>query len=407
MTHPSPFGVSVSNEAAKLLASGKDANQIANILLQRDPEGRNYGIGIILDGNGDPAKTSATLLKASARELRRSGAGNYMNSAKRYAELKESALAWQRIPKKYLDRFELAVPSDAGTGAIQTAVQAALILDSDVERLAFEEMSWPAYKTIAKVLGLRAEEFALGAASAKARTLSVYQAGPHNSSGRTPRLDETRARAACAAKSGGWTLLDRAYSGFEYASSLKTDSYDAVMRRSYENQIRPFIDAGAPFFLAISPTKSFATFALRPCGLLLAYCPEENTRESVAGAFTAALRARGSAFEHPVTRAFIGAMIEEREGLERAHESGLRRLAQAERAWRKHARKTPLADAFSEDYAGLFRNLRVKDGADAALYGEHLYPVFTPGRCRLNVTGLPADPERAAKDAALFAEACL
>jgi aspartate/tyrosine/aromatic aminotransferase len=403
----SKFGVGVSREAAELIAGGKDANQTANILFQRDPKGRNYGIGIILDGRGKPAKTSAALLKAAKRELASdSGVGNYMNSAKSADALKESLFEWQGIPKKLLGRFKLVTPSDAGTGAVQTGMQSAQLLDPKLKTIAIERLSWPAYKTIAKVLGLRVEEFQLGGAASRRGVLPVYQAGPHNSTGRAPRADEVKARARAAAKAGGWVLLDRAYSGFEFASKLGALSYRALMKRSYETQLKPFVDAGVPFLTAISPTKAFGTFALRPCGLLLAYCPDAKSEKAVAGAFTAAIRARGSAFEHPVTRAFIRAMISDRAGLERAHVAALKRLQQAERAWKKHIAGTPLENAFSEDYAGLFRNVEIKPGADAALYGEHLYPVFTPGRCRLNVTGLPADAKRAAKDAALFAGAC-
>jgi len=401
---PPPFGSKVAQEAAKLLASGKDPNQIANILFQRDKAGRNYGIGIILDGHGRPAKTSKTLQRAATRELKNSGSGSYMNSAKTMAALKDATLAWQGIPKKYADRFHLAVPSDAGTGAVQTALQSALMLNPKINSLGFETMSWPAYKTLAKVLGVGIREFPLGAAAKGNSTLPVYQAGPHNSTGRTPQKDEVQARAKAAR---GWVVLDRAYSGFEYASQLKSSSYASVMRRSYETQIKPFIDAGVPFFLAISPTKAFVTFSLRPCGLLLAFCPDKKTNTAVPGAFNAAIRARGSAFEHPVTRAFVNAMIHDSKGLQKDHERSLARLAAAECSWKKLAAGTPLESAFTDQFAGMFRNIRMREGAQAALYGKHLYPVFTPGRCRLNVSGLPVNAKAAAVDAKAFSEFCL
>ncbi|PCI38351.1 MAG: hypothetical protein COB53_04875 [Elusimicrobia bacterium] len=392
------FGTETAAEAKRLLASGKDANQISGILFQRDQAGRNYGIGIILDGRGKPAKTSTTLLRAAAKELKTGSAlGTYMNSAKTMTALKSAVLAWQRIPKKFADRFHLALPSDAGTGAVKTALQAAMFMDSNIATLGLEALSWPAYKTMAKVLRLDSREFALGKTVKGRGLLPIYQAGPHNSTGLLLRRDEVSARAKAAR---GWIVLDRAYSGLEYASDLASSSYDSVMRRSYKNQIEPFIQAQTPFLLAISPTKSFGTFALRPCGLLLAYCPDKKSMSAAPTAFNAVMRARGSAFEHPITRAFVRAMLEDTDGLRRDHQRQLARVAAAERGWKRLAAGTALEGAFNGRYGGLFRNIRVQSGAAAALYGEHLYPVFTPGRCRLNITGLPIDAKLAAADAA-------
>src|SRR6185312_8569950 len=41
------FGDEVIAEAQKLRESGLDANQIAGILCKKDPQGKNYGIGIL------------------------------------------------------------------------------------------------------------------------------------------------------------------------------------------------------------------------------------------------------------------------------------------------------------------------------------------------------------------------
>ena len=104
------FGEQVKNEAKKLLEQGKDANQIAKILFDKDAEGYNYGIGIILDGNGKPMTTSATLLEYSIAEMQKSKSGTYMNSATVMAKVKESVLKWQRIPETYWSNFELILP---------------------------------------------------------------------------------------------------------------------------------------------------------------------------------------------------------------------------------------------------------------------------------------------------------
>ncbi len=171
-------------------------------------------------------------------------------------------------------------------------------------------------------------------------------------------------------------------------------------------QVQPFAEAGVPFALAISPTKAFVAFALRPCGLLLVFHPDPSRRAEVGQKLTGLVRSRGSSFEHPVTRAFVKAMVKDRGRLEAEHAGALRRCAEAEEQWRTLAEGTPIAELFSERYAGLFRNPKAKPEAARELYGAHLYPVLTEGRCRLNVTGLPSDPAQARQDVAAFAGCC-
>jgi len=397
-------GETTATEARLLASTGKDANQISNILFKKDPAGRNYGIGIILDGKGHPEKSSRALLRAANGGLDQSHEGSYMNSSSSLDALKEAVLAWQQVPEKLWGDFVLCAPSDAGTGAVKAAIESALLLSEKSLALGIEELSWPAYKTIAKVLRIGTKGFPLAGIAPGRGVLPVYQAGPHNSTGRLLSQSEVEDRAAAAK---GWVVLDRAYSGFEYASTLSKTSYDAVMKRSFKTQISPFLAKRVPFLLAISPTKAFITFALRPCGFLLAYCPDPKTKVQVQSVFNAVTRARGSAFEHPVSRAFIHAMTHDMKGLKADHERALKRTAVAEASWKKLVKGTALEAAFSGKFAGLFRNLRVTEGADAALYQKNLYPVFTPGRCRLNITGLPDTVKIAKEDAAAFSEHCI
>jgi hypothetical protein len=178
------------------------------------------------------------------------------------------------------------------------------------------------------------------------------------------------------------------------------------MEESFRAQVLPFVEAGVPFALAISPTKAFVAFALRPCGLLLVFVPDPSRRSEVGQKLTTLVRARGSSFEHPVTRAFVKALIKDRGRLEAEHAGALRRCAEAEEQWRSLAAGTPMAELFSERYAGLFRNPTARPEAARELYEAHIYPVFTEGRCRLNVTGLPSDAARARQDVAAFARCC-
>src|SRR5574341_492042 len=101
------FGQAVFEEAQRLAASGKDANQIANILFQKDPAGHNYGIGIILGGDGKPLRSSPTLLGYLRSEIENSLSGAYMNSAALTEEMRKAVLAWQRVPEQYWNRFAL------------------------------------------------------------------------------------------------------------------------------------------------------------------------------------------------------------------------------------------------------------------------------------------------------------
>ena len=119
-----------------------------------------------------------------------------------------------------------------------------------------------------------------------------------------------------------------------------------------------------------------------------------------------AIRARGSSFEHAITRAFARAMITDRARLEGEHQEALQRLASVELQWRTLVKGTPIDYLFSDNYAGLFRNPQATPEAPENIYNEHLYPVFSAGRCRLNATGLPSDPTLAGQHVAVFAKFC-
>ena len=398
------FGAAVQRTAEGLSAQGKDANQIAKIVCDQDSGGYNYGIGIVVDGQGRAWPTSETLLRYSRKEIECSLAGEYMSTASLSAPLKEAVLRWQRIPEDYWDRFSLLIPSDAGTGAVKTAVEMALQLYPDLQAVGVEELSWPAYKAIARMGRISCREFPIGEVMDGSDLLRVYQAGPMNTTGRVQSRETMEGRAA--AVKGRPVLLDRAYSGFEYARALDTRGYDAIMTMSYNDQILPFIEHDVPFWVSVSPTKAFGTFALRPCGMLLAHMPGESRSEEVAALANTVTRARGSSFEHPVTRAFVSALVHDLEALELEHADILRRVAAAEHTWKEKSAGTTLAELFTDSYAGLFRNPRVGDEAQAAIYGAHLYPVFTPGRCRLNITGLPDDVDVARDHVAVFARHC-
>ncbi len=400
------FGKKVYEESLKLQEQGKDANQIAAILCDQDDDGHNYGIGIILTGEGKPAATSSTLLEYAKKELADSGLGSYRNSNKLLEDAKVATLQWQRIPEEYWAKFKLAIPSDAGTGAVISGIEIALSLNPSLSILGIEELGWPVYKAMAKVTRLDCREFSTGELITGDGALPIYQAGPMNTTGLVHSPETIQARARSAADTGTFVILDRAYPGFEYASRLASSSYDGIMTMSYEVQIKPFLQADIPFCIAIGPTKAFVTFALRPCGLLLVYCPDESKSHEMTAAINTAVRARGSSFEHPMTRAFVKAIINDRERMESEHQNALERLAQSEAKWRALSKGTPIEYLYSDNYAGLFRNTMAKENAEHAVYNEHIYPVFAGGRCRLNVTGIPEDEDLAKKHVAVFAEQC-
>jgi hypothetical protein len=405
-TMDATFGKNILQEAHNLEELGKDPNQIAKILCEQDRKGYNYGIGIMLDGHGRAMASSATLLEYISAELGLSAYGDYMNSAQFMTKLQEVVLKWQRIPETYWKHFQLALPSDSGTGAVQTSIEVELLLNPRLTAIGVEALGWPAYKAMAKVARILCQEFPSDGVIAESGVLPVYQSGPLNTIGVVHGRDLIQARAKSAADRNTHVILDRAYPGFEYARLLDTHSYDALMQKSYALQIEPFIEQGVSFSLAIGPTKSFVTFALRPCGFLLVYCPDASRQKEVTTALNTIMRARGCSFEHPITRAFVKALYNDLPRLEAEHEMSLRRLAQAETIWAKLTQGTPMASLFSDKYAGLFRN--PKSRADAALhiYNEHLYPVLTKDRCRLNVTGIPFDEQLAKQHVAVFAQQC-
>src|SRR5258708_5618250 len=337
MVNSTTFGDEVIAQAQKLRESGLDANQIAGILCKKDPLGKNYGIGILLGQDGKPLPTSPTLLEYVEKEIRDSGAGTYFNSDSLKKEMLEAVLRWQGVPEALWPHFQLLLPSDAGTGAVQSAIQVAILLNEKSSVLAVEELGWPAYKAIASAARLRFQEFPTDGTAGGDGVLPLYQAGPLNTTGRVPSADVVKARAQAARAAGGPVVLDRAYSGFEYARLLGKQSYAEIMKKSFAAQIQPFVDAGIPFAVAISPTKAFVTFALRHCGLLLLFHPDSAKCQALSPKLNGIMRARGSSFEHPVTRAFVKAMVQARARLEDEHAKALERTAEAERQWQQHA----------------------------------------------------------------------
>lgn len=400
------FGETVIADAQKLRENGLDANQIAGILCKKDPQGKNYGIGILLGKDGKPMPTSPTLLEYVKREIQDSGSGSYFNSDAVKKEMLEAVLRWQGVPESLWPHFQLLLPSDAGTGAVQTALQVSQILHEKLTTLAVEALGWPAYKTLASSVRLGFQEYASDGIAQGDGVLPLYQAGPMNTTGKVPSVEVLKARAEAARSAGTPVVLDRAYSGFEYARRLKADNYADIMKDSFHQQIQPFIDAGIPSCIAISPTKAFVTFALRPCGLLLVFHPDKAKLQTLGPRLAGVIRARGSSFEHPITRAFVKAMVNSRAALEAEHAQALRRTAETELQWQGFTRGTAIEALFSDQYAGLFRNPKAKPGADQAIYDAHVYPVFSEGRCRLNVTGLPITPQDAREQVALFAKYC-
>src|ERR1019366_8580779 len=178
------------------------------------------------------------------------------------------------------------------------------------------------------------------------------------------------------------------------------------MQESFRAQVLPFLQAGIPSAIAISPTKAFVTFALRPSGMLLVFHPDPARMKVIGPKLTGVVRARGSSFEHPVTRAFVKAMVKDRARLEEEHAQALGRTAEAELTWQKLTKGTAIEAQFSDSFAGIFRNPRAKPEAQKEIYGSHLYPVFADERCRLNVTGLPQDEDQAAEQVSFFAKNC-
>ncbi len=405
MKNKEAFSVNdVALRAQALRDGGADVNQVADLLARADSRAANYGIGIILDGHGLPMPTSPELMAQTMRAGEEGTAATYLSSKTLYPELLQQVLSWQRIPKQYWGEFLLVTPSDAGTGAVNTAVQMYLMMNSKITSLAVEELSWPVYQSIAGGNRIGFESYGLQEDKVVASNLlTVMQAAPHNSTGYVCPPEIIRARAENCAELGLPIVLDRAYPGFEHAGMLASQGYDAVMQRSCDHYLLPFLQTNCSFALSLSPTKAFRSFTLRPCGLTLVYEPDMQKRKLLAGAMNTINRGRGSAFEHPASRAFIRSLVENRPVLELEHGETLQRLADAQALWQKLLQGHPLAAAFSPQFAGMFRNLMAVEGCEKAFYQAHIYPVLAGNRCRINVTGIPLDEDQAQTHINVFA----
>ena len=272
------FGHKVIEKAQQLAQEGRDPNQTAKILCDADPLACNYGIGIILDRNGNPYPTSPTLLKYVKKELETSTSGSYMNSMKDAGKIKEMVLQWQRVPQEHWDSFIFAMPSDAGTGSVKTGLEYAALVRPGIRRIGIEELGWPAYSAIAGSIRLGIEEYPTASVIDENGVLPLYQSGPMNTTGAVMKTETVIERAEAASRSGRLLFLDPAYSGFEFAHDAMSRTYDAVMKASFARNLEPFIENGVSFILAVSPTKAFCSFALRPAGFLFVFVPERKER---------------------------------------------------------------------------------------------------------------------------------
>ena len=111
-------------------------------------------------------------------------AGTIRNSNALLEDVKKSVLAWQRIPDAHWDRFRIILPSDAGTGAIETAIHVALMIDGSLNAIGIEELGWPAYRTMAKANRLGVREYGQEALINEPGVLPIYQAGPMDATDR-------------------------------------------------------------------------------------------------------------------------------------------------------------------------------------------------------------------------------
>lgn len=388
----------------RLRRAGLDPNQIAEILWQRDPIGFNYGVGVVLNGDGRPMATPPEIVDAVIRETLESQLAVYRTLSNDDRErLKEAVLDWQGCPAALRSRFEIAVISDSGTGALQTGLQLEALMNGQAERTAIRPRGWPAYRALAASAQLSFDDGENALARLDRRTIVVHQAGPHNTSGAVESAMDLREAARRIGAAGASLVLDRAYPAFEHAGRVASEGLAAVSQRSFEEQVLPFVDEGIPFSLALSPTKAFRTFALRPAGFLLIHTPDHQTRDRVRAALPGLVRARGASSSHPATRALVALLMDRSLALARAHEESLARTARAEAAWRTLCRGTALEPLFGPGSGGLFRNILMDAQRQPRVYDAHVYPVFFEDRCRINITGLPEDLEMARSHVALFA----
>lgn len=400
------FGNKVLVRGKELAEAGKDVNQISTILFTEDQstQKRNYGIGILLGVDGKPLQGSPILQDYLAREVDLIKVGNYFNSSNVMDELKKKVLTWQRIPQIYWEHFSLVMPSDAGTGAVMTGMQTLLsAFFPRLDAIAVEALGWPAYQAMAITNRVAFRDFVELVFPING-FLPVYQLGALNTTGKIIGQDVWEERAYQASQHEVPVLLDRAYSGFDAADMLLHGAdYDALMEESIAS-LFPFLQHQVTFALAISPTKAFVTFNSRPGGFLLLYTPDKQRLVNLTKMANLVNRARGSSFEHPVTRAMVQVFLNKIKPLQLEHQRVLQRVAEANAMWEKCAAGTPLERYFTKEYGGMFRNFPIKEGTAEGLYAKHIYPVFSNGMCRINTTGISGDEEVAKRDVLAFAE---
>jgi len=383
--------------AVKLQKNGIDYNQVASQVAASDPGSANYGIGLMMGGDGRPLPENRLMLEA-LKDLAVPGPSAYRSVTNLMPIVKEKLLMWLCVPDKYWEDFILACPSDGGTGAVQAGLQA-LLMVSNLRSINVSQKGWPAYRAMAAVSRVQFcereyEHIPLS------HSLPIAQLGPHNQTGLLP-TKTMKCLAEHCARNGLVCLCDMAYPGF----SISPDGHNDVMPETFRVFMEPFLKNNVPTAFAVGFTKRFRLFATRPFGALLVYAPRSrNVRNNLQQAINQVMRARGASFSNAANMALLNVLIKDFSGFVESGQMSLQRLNHVEERWRKMTIGTSLKPYFGDDYGGLFRLLPARHEAAKQLYGRGIVPVISKGFFRINITGLPDDDEAAEFHVRSFAD---
>ena len=382
-------------------AKGMDPNQVASAVVKAFPSARNYGIGGMVDENQRPMLESIVIRRLRALDVLTVVLSEYSkNHAEVLKKLRIAVLKWLQIPEKHWEYFLLVLTGEGGSGAVQTAIQSILAINEPIHHLVTEGDGWPGYLAMAKThrVNIRGKPLDF---IGQPLHLPIFQFGPQNPIGVMHPSNIWEKRAKRAKKDSGSVIGDIAYPGFFTAHLLKEKGVEGLMSIQYEQIIKPFVENKVTMGIGISPTKFLRTFGSRPPGFCLLYAPEDKLRKELM----TAVRARGSSFESPEARALIQAYVYFMPDVIAEHEISLRRVAQAERTWKKFTHNTSLKPLFEKGFGGLFRRFQGVDGAAMQFYGRNIVPVINAdGYIRANILGLPSNNAVASHDVKIFAK---
>ena len=374
-------------------------------------KGRSYAIGDIRK-DGLPLETSFIFNAWIDRE-RKNTIGTYVNADGQAKSAADAAvLDMLGVKPEYRESCRVFFTPMSGTGANNIAKNANFYMyGKKIKALANADLSWPVHDLYALMRGLALKKFGPEDAYGEQGVYSIFQCGPHNTTGITPLQPVWIQRAEKNRGTGIPVHLDIQYLGFMSAFRIFSGemTYDEAIRREFEISVEPFFERGVTCAIALGFTKCCITFADRTYGAVIVFSKDGKELAELSRAVKLATTEFEGAGQSPLGRGTIRAFAKDPEKIRQEYEAVLRYVGSVRAMCERLTRGGPLYPYFDPKnktfYSGIFRNIPIKKDAAEAVYSVGLFPAIflEPPRMRINITCFPGDESEAGQDLSAFA----